>query len=431
MVQAGKVRGVLDHRSVMPCWAGKQLLVVGIFFATLGLFPAAAIANAGGDLWTYGSGGATDTGQTMAAGTNPSITAVSTGGVEIAYQGSNGDLWTYGAAGSANTGGAMMAGTSPSIVDITGDDYEIAYQGSDGDLWEYGYGGTGNTGDAMMAGTSPSITSYTGGGEIAFQGSNGDLWEYGSTTNNGSTDTGSGMLAHTTPSITDVSAGEVQAAFQANNGLLWEYGSGGTGSTTETMLAGTSPSIAPQSSAYEIAYQGSTGDLWDDTSTGAGGNTGAAMMAGTSPSIAGLSSGGYEIAFQGAVSAPVVTTPTPVSVPTPPSPVSQPGHPAQRRLKVKIILSWTWAHSRSTLRSVRVGKLPRGASVTISCRGRGCPRRAAHADKAKLSRLLASLDGAVYRAGDRIYITVSAPGYLAERAELVIRNGARPTVKLR
>lgn len=106
------------------------------------------------------------------------------------------------------------------------------------------------------------------------------------------------------------------------------------------------------------------------------------------------------------------------------------GHKAKPQLTVKITFTWTWVHAHSRLRRMRVGKLPGRASITISCRGRGCPRRTLHAVKRKLSRLLASLEGTVYRAGDRIYITVSASGYRSERAELVIRDGAKPTAKL-
>ena len=38
--------------------------------------------------------------------------------------------------------------------------------------------------------------------------------------------------------------------------------------------------------------------------------------------------------------------------------------------------------------------------------------------------LVHSLDGQRYRAGDRLFITITAPGLLAERAEIWIRCGA-------
>jgi hypothetical protein len=40
------------------------------------------------------------------------------------------------------------------------------------------------------------------------------------------------------------------------------------------------------------------------------------------------------------------------------------------------------------------------------------------------------LAGRRYRAGDRLFITFSAPGRRPERAEVIIRNGKLPRVRL-
>lgn len=107
-----------------------------VFFASLGVFPATAIATTGGDLWIDGPTGTLDAGAQMMAATSPSITALSAGGYEIACEGTNGDLWTYGTGESGDTGDAMLAGTSPSIVAVSSTQYEVAYQASNGDLSE-------------------------------------------------------------------------------------------------------------------------------------------------------------------------------------------------------------------------------------------------------------------------------------------------------
>jgi hypothetical protein len=190
---------------------------------------------------------------------------------------------------------------------------------------------------------------------------------------------------------------------------------------------------AQASGSYEIAFQASNGDLSEYDSDGNASNTGQTMTSGTGPSIAALSGGGYEIAYQAAPSPaqPVVTTPVTVTVPTPtPTPGSHPGKPSERRLKVRISIAWTWSHSRSRLGRMRVSDLPARGAVAISCRGRGCPRHTLHAGKHELAHLLNSVRGTVYRAGDRIYVTVSAPGYRSERAVFTIRDGALPAVKL-
>jgi len=125
----------VDHRRVLLAYrrrAAKQLVLTVIFFASLGVVPAGALAGAGGDLWIDAPSGTVDTGLQVMAGTSPSITGLSGGGYEVAYQGTNGDLWTYGTGESGDSGDAMMAGTSPSITALSGILYETAYQAPTG-----------------------------------------------------------------------------------------------------------------------------------------------------------------------------------------------------------------------------------------------------------------------------------------------------------
>lgn len=59
----------------------------------------------------------------MAKGTSPSITALSGGGYEVAFQANNSQLWSVGMGPEANnidTEQGMAPGTSPSIVDGPG-----------------------------------------------------------------------------------------------------------------------------------------------------------------------------------------------------------------------------------------------------------------------------------------------------------------------
>lgn len=52
------------------------------------------------------------------------------------------------------------------------------------------------------------------------------------------------------------------------------------------------------------------------------------------------------------------------------------------------------------------------------------------AQNGSVKRLERSVDGQRYRAGDRVFITISARGQVAERAELLIRNGAMRRARL-
>lgn len=82
---------------------------------------------------------------------------------------------------------------------------------------------------------------------------------------------------------------------------------------------------------------------------------------------------------------------------------------------------------RLTMTGARVKRLtvraPRGARVTVVCRGRGCPRRrmATVATVLRLRPFEHDL-----RAGMRLTITVSKPGYIAKVTTILIRRGRAP-----
>src|SRR5579859_6646248 len=84
----------------------------------------------------------------------------------------------------------------------------------------------------------------------------------------------------------------------------------------------------------------------------------------------------------GGPTAPVQTQPVSTPVPTPPH---ARGH---RRVRVRVVISWTWRLGHTRLVGMRVGRLPRGAVVRLSCRGRGCPHlRLTRAPADRLRRL--------------------------------------------
>jgi hypothetical protein len=120
----------------------------------------------------------------------------------------------------------------------------------------------------------------------------------------------------------------------------------------------------------------------------------------------------------------------PVTVPVP-TPVPQPT-PQPKRLRVKLAISWTWVGGATWLHRITVGTFPRRTHLSIRCRGRGCPRgRVATATgPRRVRRLLHELHGRRYRAGDTLVITLSAPGWRPERAQIKIRRGRLPRVRL-
>jgi hypothetical protein len=267
-----------------------------------------AYQGSNGHLWTARSAGTTDLSAPMLPGTSPSITALATGGTEIAYQGSNGDLWVTSISGDpVDSHLGMMNGTSPAIADAAGGGFNVAFQANTGILWDYtsatGRGTSLN--QAMVTTTSPSICApvgATGGYEIAYQGSNIDLWV---TTISGTPiDSHLGMASGTNPSIAAASTSGFNATFQANTGILWDYTSA-TGRGTSlgySMLTGTSPSITAQPAApggYEIAYLASgAGYLSTTSEAGTGTMTlSTSGSVGTAPAITTAFSGSSNVAF--------------------------------------------------------------------------------------------------------------------------------------
>jgi hypothetical protein len=123
--------------------------------------------------------------------------------------------------------------------------------------------------------------------------------------------------------------------------------------------------------------------------------------------------------------APVVTVPVPTPIPTP--------KPRPRTLRVKLTISWTWDRATTRVHKVSVGTFPGRTKLQVQCKGRGCPRHRGK-DTAKGIRgvhsLLHALVGVRYRAGNKLILTLQAPGYREERAEVDIRWGAKPRARL-
>lgn len=255
----------------------------------------------------------------------------------------------------------------------------------------------------------------------------GDLWTYGTA---GTADTQQPLMAGTNPSIAPLTTGGYEIAAQASNGAVLTAGNDGAGALPLGMAAGTSPAIAPlPNGSWQLAFQANTTQLW--TAGGAGvRNWRLGMMAHTSPTITGLASGGYGVAFQAKPPPPAPVVSTPVASPVP-LPAPAPVHSRRRALRIEVKLSWTWNRAHTRLTRLALGRHPRGTVIRLRCRGRGCP--SAHARTARaatLRRLEHSLRGSGYRAGDRIFLTLTAARYSAERVEIWIRSGTLPAVRL-
>lgn len=119
---------------------------------------------------------------------------------------------------------------------------------------------------------------------------------------------------------------------------------------------------------------------------------------------------------------PVVTTPVTTPVPRP--------APAPRELRVKLAIGWTWDRAHTWLRRARVASLPGPTELSLRCVGGGCPRprRDVAVGSKAVHRLLRRIAGRRYRAGDRLLLTLAAPGWVSERAQITFRWGRLPGI---
>jgi hypothetical protein len=202
----------------------------------------AFVSNASSLYLDTTSGGPVDQHLSVMGGTSPSITALTWGGYETAFQSGQGHLVVWGAGGNIDTGDGMAPGTSPSITAV-GSGFVVAFQANTTHLFTYSSpGGTADRNEGMAAGTSPSITAVWSGWEVAFQANTYHLFTYWSST--GWTDTNQPMAHVTSPSITTVPGG-FWIAYQAFNGDLTDYPwYGSVWDTGEGMQPVSSPSIA-------------------------------------------------------------------------------------------------------------------------------------------------------------------------------------------
>jgi hypothetical protein len=124
--------------------------------------------------------------------------------------------------------------------------------------------------------------------------------------------------------------------------------------------------------------------------------------------------------------------PPPAAAPSAPSDpvVLVPQHTKVRRLHVRMSISWTWDRDITRLHRIKISRVPRQATITVRCRGRGCARRRQEGSARHLKRLIRYLDGRRYRAGDRLLISISRRGRRTERISVRIRYGALPKVRL-
>jgi hypothetical protein len=117
-----------------------------------------------------------------------------------------------------------------------------------------------------------------------------------------------------------------------------------------------------------------------------------------------------------------ITTSNPRATPAP-----------KRGIRTRFYLGWDWNGPVTRLDSASTRRLPRHGRVVISCLGHRCPtlrHRTATGARA-VHRLLRSLRGRRFHAGDRVFIVVRSERRRPERIELLFRRARMPVARLR
>jgi hypothetical protein len=453
-----------------PAWCRRGVWWIAAT-TIVGVLIAQALVSAGGAL------AATDypTGRPLA------LVAHAPGDEELYWRGSDGYLWEDAESGGEwhgpeRTTVAGLASNPTAAIGSHGYDY-VFWEGSDRSLWEagdypqgwvvsdLGMGPLGSQPTAASLPTSSGVSEI----DVFWDGTDGDLWRalYQTATGRwtGPSDLGMGTLG-SPPSATEqsTSAGtQIQVYWEGTNGALWEADtSGGSKWSGPTSLGmgplGSAPAVASLSYGNEAVFWGGTyGRLWQASWNGTSWNgaelngptsVGFGPMA-TAPTVAGVETDEYDVFWIGTDAdmweaqlvgqtwtsdqslGPMVplpstqTTPVTVTIPSPPATGSG------RRIRVEILMKWRWHGTHTRLRKVRwVGRFPARATVRVACHGRRCPRRLGKVGHRHLRALMRLLEARVFHPGQRLTITVSAPGWIAERAQVTIRNGALPLAKL-
>jgi hypothetical protein len=122
-----------------------------------------------------------------------------------------------------------------------------------------------------------------------------------------------------------------------------------------------------------------------------------------------------------AVTAPPPPPPPPQPSPPPVDPAATPPVPVAPKRMRPVIRVRGWLTSRGARISLLTVRAPRGAKISVRCFGRGCPRGARSTALTRLRRYERRL-----RAGARLVIRVTRPGYVGKYTLIRVRRDKAP-----
>jgi hypothetical protein len=102
----------------------------------------------------------------------------------------------------------------------------------------------------------------------------------------------------------------------------------------------------------------------------------------------------------------------------------------QRQIRAKITMGWRWDARKTVLTRVSFFNVPATARILVACKGKRCPFKTRTGTERRIKAFGHDLAGSVFRAGDTLTLTISAPGRRAERAQVTMLHERLPHAQL-
>ena len=400
-----------------PPFLGRVALAFALATAALALAPAVAAAAG-----TLGPGGTLTAGQVLTSPDGHYDLVMQSDGNLVLYLETGRALWSTKTAGNPGDHAVMQTNGNLTVYDAGGNA-----------LWS-----------TNTAGDNCAYLTVQNDGNVVLYGSSGAVWATGtvnSVLQPGDELTAGQELYSNSEQFRLIMQGDGNLVLYDGAGrALWATATEGQGGVRAVM----------QGDGNFVVYTAAGAPVWNSVTEGKPGGRLVVQDDGnvviyvgsTAVWASGTAGASFRRATVRAAAIPHATPPGNCGVPLPPPPtppqpivvyvpviVRVPVPRAPHHVKVRVAMSWTWNGDHTRLYAVDAKHVPRRAGVTVTCRGRGCPARAQVAS-AHVKRLLSSLAGQTYRAGDRLFITIRSPGQVPERIEVVIRSGREPTARL-
>ena len=93
-------------------------------------------------------------------------------------------------------------------------------------------------------------------------------------------------------------------------------------------------------------------------------------------------------------------------------------------------MGWRWNALRTVLTRLSFSNLPGTARILTACEGKRGPFKRRTGTAGSIKAFERGLVGSAFVSGDKLMLTISAPGRRAERAQVTIRHERIPRAQL-